>query len=287
MKFSPTQFRPRAGLREQAFTMVEIALCLAIIGFAMVAIIGVLPIGMRVQQENREETIINQDATFLLESIRSGAEGLDDLTNYINDITIYVTNQNNTGETPARYTNISPREPFNFTHLGAGRRIIGLLSTPKYEKIGNNFYTNTVVTRTRALSGLAINRDPENQDFAFAYQIISEIVPLNIYPDAYTNYQENGLSDNEISTRSNLWFTARNLMTNFHELRLTFQWPIYYRREGNTLVQAVGNNRKTFRTTVAGQLMKYDNPGDEDGNRKLFLFEPGQFRRTTNSLSSQ
>ena len=47
--------------------MIEIALSLAIIGFALVAIIGVLPIGMNVQKDNREATIVNQDATVLHE----------------------------------------------------------------------------------------------------------------------------------------------------------------------------------------------------------------------------
>ncbi|HLZ53286.1 MAG TPA: prepilin-type N-terminal cleavage/methylation domain-containing protein, partial [Verrucomicrobiae bacterium] len=37
------------------FTMVEIAICLAIIGIALVAIIGVLPAGLNVQRDNREE----------------------------------------------------------------------------------------------------------------------------------------------------------------------------------------------------------------------------------------
>ena len=55
--------------------MVEIAICLAIIGFALVAIIGVLPIGMNTQRDNREETIINQDATVFIEAIRNGAHG--------------------------------------------------------------------------------------------------------------------------------------------------------------------------------------------------------------------
>ena len=41
--------------REAAFTMVEIALSLAVIGFALVAVIGILPIGMNVQKENRQE----------------------------------------------------------------------------------------------------------------------------------------------------------------------------------------------------------------------------------------
>src|ERR1039458_5936414 len=69
------------------FTMVEIAISLAVIGIALVAIIGVLPIGMNTQRDNREETIINQDATVLMEAIRGGARGLDDLTNYVYAIT--------------------------------------------------------------------------------------------------------------------------------------------------------------------------------------------------------
>src|SRR5262249_51751200 len=70
-----------------AFTMVEIALALAVIGFALVAILGILPMGMDVQKDNRRETIINQDANFLIETIRGGARGLDDLTNYVISIT--------------------------------------------------------------------------------------------------------------------------------------------------------------------------------------------------------
>ena len=78
--------------------MVEIAICLAIIGIALVAIIGVLPLGLNVQKDNREETIINQDATVFIEAIRNGARGADDLTNYVYAIV-------NTGSNPAGYTN--------------------------------------------------------------------------------------------------------------------------------------------------------------------------------------
>src|SRR5271169_5569951 len=77
---------------ENGFTMIEIAISLAIIGIALVGIIGVLPLGMNVQRDNREETIINQDATVLLEAIRSGARGLNDLTNYVYAITNNWTN---------------------------------------------------------------------------------------------------------------------------------------------------------------------------------------------------
>ena len=75
--------RRRASRPQSAFTMVEIAICLAIIGIALVAIIGVLPIGINVQKDNREETVIDQDASVFLENIRNGARGLDDLTNYV------------------------------------------------------------------------------------------------------------------------------------------------------------------------------------------------------------
>ena len=69
--------------------MMEIAISLAIIGIALVAIIGVLPIGMNVQQDNRQETIINQDAAALIEDIRNGNLGMNELTNYVFSITNY------------------------------------------------------------------------------------------------------------------------------------------------------------------------------------------------------
>ncbi len=106
--------------------MIEIAMCLAIIGFALVAIIGVLPLGMNTQRDNREETIINQDATVLLEAIRNGARGLDDLTNYVYAITNYWTLYNPDGtvkkaacngyslhSTPQTPSGIYPARPYS------------------------------------------------------------------------------------------------------------------------------------------------------------------------------
>src|SRR5438093_12376277 len=71
-----------------AFTMVEIAISLGVIAIALVAILGVLPTGVRVQRDNREDTILNQEGVFWVEAIRSGSKGLDDLTNYVDTITI-------------------------------------------------------------------------------------------------------------------------------------------------------------------------------------------------------
>src|ERR1035441_8391373 len=122
------------------FTMVEIAISLAVIGIALVAIIGVLPIGMNTQRDNREETIINQDATVFIEAIRGGARGMDDLTNYVYAITNYWYSTNaNTHATSAgvdgytyqnsQITKIGPPPFFPITN---GLRIVGLLSTPEY-----------------------------------------------------------------------------------------------------------------------------------------------------------
>src|ERR1043165_8058335 len=109
----------------QGFTMIEIALCLAIIGFALVAIIGILPAGMQVQKDNREDTIINQDATYWMEAIRNGSVGLDDLTNYVDAI---ITNNVQVPLPGPTYT--------------SGFQIVGLLSTP-----------GTNIADVRAISG--------------------------------------------------------------------------------------------------------------------------------------
>src|SRR5438094_1452059 len=79
----PKASRPNTA----AFTMVEIALCLGVIAIALVAIIGVLPTGVRVQRDNGEDTIINQEGLFLLESIRSGSLVLDYLSNFFDTFT--------------------------------------------------------------------------------------------------------------------------------------------------------------------------------------------------------
>src|SRR6478735_4711607 len=143
-----------------AFTLVEIALALAIIGFALVAIIGVLPFGLNVQKENREETIIVQEATYLLDAIRNGARGLDDLTNYVECITNIATAYSVVNGV----TNVLPGQPdvFGYTYAQAsingtshpeniitnGERIIGLLSTPRFVFANNKLTPPTPVPAT-------------------------------------------------------------------------------------------------------------------------------------------
>ena len=111
--------------RQSAFTMVEIAICLAVIGIALISIIGVLPIGMHTQRDNREETIINQDATVFIEAIRGGAQGLDDLTNYVYAITNFQVAYPAGTLNTYGFTNGAP------SFLTNGMNIVGLLSTPE------------------------------------------------------------------------------------------------------------------------------------------------------------
>src|ERR1043165_8783799 len=81
-------FLSKGNRADRAFTMIEIALSLAVVGFALVAIIGVLPTGMTVQKDNREDTVINQEGRYWMQLIKGGALGLEDLTNYVESITI-------------------------------------------------------------------------------------------------------------------------------------------------------------------------------------------------------
>jgi type II secretory pathway pseudopilin PulG len=227
--------------------MIEIAFSLAIIGFALVAIIGVLPIGMNVQTDNREETIINQDETVFMNAIRNGAQGMDDLTNYVfaitNDVTVY---QNGKASPPQTYgytltscsANVIPSFP-----LTSGLRIVGLLSTPKYVPVilkqgVVGYYSNHVVAYVRSMSGAAFEKFPQNnpsvQDLAFSYRMTSEVIPYG-FP---------------------VWSAqvVNNLQANLHDVRLIFRWPLRSRGQ-------LGQGGQAFRTLVGGVLGEMNEPG--------------------------
>ena len=239
------------------FTLVEIAICLAIIGIALVAIIGVLPMGINVQRDNREETIINQDATVLIETIRNGARGVDDLTNYVFAITNSRTPYNPIGPTVSIGYNYSTTFPIN-----NGTNIIGLLSTPEYTNPKNNaapidnlpifsgsYDSNYIVAYVRSISGPASEKPPQDNNGtirgdSFSYKIICENVPVAV---AGTTLPY----DNQLTA-------------NLHELRLTFLWP-------QLPNGSVGPKRQTFRTTVAGQLVQ------DTSNTNLYFFQSQSF----------
>ena len=289
-----------AARKSAGFTLAEIAICLAIIGIGLVAIIGVLPKGLQIQRANREQTVINQDATVLLEAIRSGARGADDLTNYVFMIT-------NT------YTGVPgfPRAYANFTN---GAQIVGLLSTPRFvdadgspvpnpSNVGPS-YSNRMVAFVYSINGPAVEKPPQAggsliRQSSFSYGVVCENLPVGIYtpplwrPQIYNrgdsvSYIVNGQTTcwqatagtlaTDVPDSSPLWAPrpyAQELTANLRELRLTFIWPLLPDSQPPRV--HYGPGYQTFRTTVAGQLALDTNtvPG-----MKLYFYQPQTFVNT-------
>jgi type II secretory pathway pseudopilin PulG len=236
---------------EHAFTMIEIAICLAVIGFALVAIIGILPSGLQVQRDNREDTIINQDGTYLLEAIRSGATNLDDLTNYVMEISLIEATPDPTlpREKWVTRNNIFP------CSIGTGRQIIGSLSRPAGAvgtKPGPAPYCIApdppwelvrVEAKMRSISGNALEKGPLNSTITFEYLVQAQVTPAGPFI----------LNQNQLA--------VSNLQSNLHDVRLTFRWPLL---PGGK----IGNSKKVFRTMVGGALTN-----DVDG----YFFTPGVY----------
>lgn len=220
MKFLRTTERVRVGecgvVRRglAAFTMIEIALSLAIMGFALVAIVGVLPLGMNVQKSNRDDTIINQEGVFYLEAIRSGATALTDLTNYVEEVMLSGTNRNGV-----------PLATNAFRGTTNTEFVAGLLMTPKGWPRQAMYVTNvTAKVRSRTGSLQAQSASKDARDFAFSYLLTSEIIP-------YPTFATNSL-----------------LSSNLYEIRLTLRWPVF----GRAGAWRAGGNHQSFRTMVNG-----------------------------------
>ena len=230
-----------------AFTMVEIAISLGVIAIALVAILGVLPTGVRVQRDNREDTILNQEGVFWVEAIRSGAKGLDYLTNYVDTITISnrfgSTNFYNPAGTVTRTGN-------KLEILTNGQTIIGLLTYPKITfDASKNPLTNRVTARVRAITGSAMEKSKSARDMAFAYQVVSEVMPLNVTPPQFLNTNE--LAGQPLLARLYLNRLEANRIGNFEELRLTLQGPLIPR---GTSYDVLGTP-KSFRILISGTLV--------------------------------
>ncbi len=171
MKTQVTKYQsPRP---EAAFTLIEVALSVAIAAFALVAIIGVMPAGLNVQRENREESIINNDAKFFIDAIRSGAVNATLLADRVDWVMVQV---NGT----AAMTNFAP-----FT-AGASD-VISLLSTP-----GSNVVN---VARVRGLSGSLGDTAGTPTDLMFGYIVTTQIQPHNPNSSSLAPYQSANLYD--------------------------------------------------------------------------------------------
>jgi hypothetical protein len=225
--------------------MVEVAISIAIVAFALVAIIGVLPTGFDVQRRNRENTIINQEGSLWLEAIRSGAWGLNYLTNHVDAISVPgvpVGGQQN------------PRAFGSTSGFRTGREIIGLLTQPSVVD-RRRVYDRPVTAFVRALTGSAGEKSPRN-DFAFSYRLTSALRPFSATAPAHTNYTAANLTLEDTLQRSNLWVRALAMQATTFELSLVLEWPVYLMNNQTR----VGNNRKVFRTLInAGLATTNDN----------------------------
>jgi hypothetical protein len=182
--------RPSRIRSEAAFTMVEVALCIAIIGFALVAIIGVLPTGLRVQKDNRDDSVLGQDATVWLEFLKNppldtfnGApyQAADYLTNHVTQVVAVYTNSSGNLVT----------NPAGALQINRGWKILGLLCNP----------TNQVTyADMRAISGTAADRGT-NQPTAFSYRLFCQVTNAAVFTPEVAN--------------------------SLYEVRLTFRWPVF------------------------------------------------------------
>src|SRR5688500_6009550 len=175
---TPRTLKRELRTSESGFTMVEIAFSLAIVAFALVAIMGVLPTGMTVQKDNREDTLINNDGYFWAEALRSGSRAIYDLTNYVEEISI----ESDKTKKTWRAAWATPTPPAS-EQLTSAEHIIGLLSTPKYTAAKGGIITNIVTARVRAINGPAMDmRNPRTNEFVFRYQLEPEVTPVYAAP---------------------------------------------------------------------------------------------------------
>jgi len=283
----------RSPRQPAAFTMIEIAISLAIIGFALVAIIGILPFGMSVQKDNRQETIINQDMTVWMNAIRNGEQGLDYLTNYVIGITNTVDQWNNRGIRTARstygysfrassYNGTASNPQYPITN---GFRIIGLMSTPKiihlYDQSGapRGFLSNHVVAFVRAVSGPASEKPPQNnatvQDLALQYRLISGVTTYdtNFFDPASTRYWDFPTNSPGWLARSNQMELVKTYQANWHDVRLNFRWPLLPNGEARP-------NSQVFRTMVGGNLVQTNEYGFPAApGYLLYFFQPRTYAK--------
>ncbi|RME91966.1 MAG: hypothetical protein D6766_10920 [Verrucomicrobia bacterium] len=219
--------------------MVEIAISIAVVAFALVAIIGVLPTGFQVQRENREDTIIGQEGMLWTEAIRNGALGMDYLTNHVEFIQ----------RIERRGTQVQTNTYRFGRDYWRGWEIIGLLTWPKYEEDQNgNWRMVRSQALVRALTGSAADLAPTNQ-LAFTYLLEVEAMPFNPFTPTQTNWNAGGLSPEETLVRSNYWALARQMEQNAWELKLTLRWPAELHPR---LGLRTGQGHRTFRVLRSG-----------------------------------
>jgi len=198
MRFTRTNLRtdvpPKGGTRARsvaAFTMVEIAIALGIIGFALVAIIGILPAGLQVQRDNKEDTIINQEGAYFMEAIRNGAQDMAHLDGLIEFVEIREIESGNVV--------LSKFTP-------APDELVSFLSRPSDLALPND-----KPLEVRAVMRPSSGSAAENAEVGFRYQVAVRNVAFT--NAAVANFQSA--------------LVATNYLPNYlREIRLEFRWPV-------------------------------------------------------------
>lgn len=247
--------------------MIEIAIAIGVIGFAMVAIIGILPQGMNVQKDNREDTIISQDAPYFLNAIRNGEMRVNNniLSNYVESI---IVSNLTTGTVITNATNTTLLGLSGPNPLSNDMAIIGWLSTPEYDHRLPPGQTNQVTAIVRAMSGSAVEQTGAYTNMAFRYQLTVEIVPWDWnygLPPAYVpgSAPVPTSSSTPAYTPDQINFMAGSL----HEVRLKFAWPVL--PNGSN-----GPGHQTYRSLISSHL--------STNNYPLWFFQPQTYTRATN-----
>jgi type II secretory pathway pseudopilin PulG len=227
-------YQARACAAQRGFTMVEIAIALGVIGFALVAIIGILPMGLEVQRDNRSETIINQDATFWAEAIRNGSTGLDDLTNHVENIQIVEWDDifaRNTILNSNYY--VFQAGPSGYLN---GSNIVGLLTS---RAANANLEVRALVS---AVSGSASEKGPDaaDRELGFRYRLNVDIYSPGTNTPSFSELSVNqGIPESDI-------------LDHLYELRLSLSYPVVNE-------DRPAPRRQVFRTSIARGLLQLTN----------------------------
>lgn len=267
---------------EAAFTLTELALCIAVVGIALVAIIGVLPSGLLVQRQNREDTLITEDAKYLMEAIRSGGIGIPDLTNYIEEVR-WIRQFPNGQMATNFFRGINHPDALSggVPLIIDSRILIGMLSSPR-EEFFNPMNPNTAQMQTNRVQAIfrsfgsaftdkpyadlgAVRPSPTRLEGAFRYLVTCESRPVATRPPFLA---AGGQGTGPIRFQQQI-----ELDGSLHEIVLRFQWPVF--RVGNEY--RVGNGQKVFRSQVhAGREILLSNFA---GGLTLTRFIPGVGRQ--------
>ena len=148
--------------------------------------------------------------------------------------------------------------------LTNAQHIVSLLSTPKIERLPNGrFQQTTVKAIVRSITGGAMEKSKNMRDFAFRYEVTSEVVPYA------RDWQTTNLTMQSAAQLGNQAMRNINLYQNLYDVRLTIRWPLLPK----TGSYDVGRSRRTLRTLVSGELL----PIYTNSAPYLYMFDPYTF----------